>query len=321
MSDNSGSAQPDGDELSALLKEKYREEYRLRASQSMGLLDGFRGKEGRLKKIDERTEKMLERDLKKGVLQARAQEELAQENAQAQAAAAERANPDPDEQRGNFSFLDITGRLEQEEIPHNAQSEFRVSVPDVPKLLAATDEQFIGYVLDTVSRYDMSVPGFQMVDEIRSGAPRQPGEKPAPIYGTIIKKHFNVNAGRIDRTPEQQGVMTLFHSTAQKPFIDTAHMAIHSFNQTGIVTPHMREDFILEQVKDELRNTRYPKTKRYEEFCLDVLTHVVTQFQSMGSLMNGPVGDYQPGAYLDTRPPMVPTNVKVTFNMPKPPKA
>lgn len=301
--------------IESMLREKYRDEYRTLAAQKTNLLDRFRSHEDREARIDKLTDKLLTRALRNGELQARAEEELGLIDEQKIAKLPEEDKP------GAFDFLGMD-KVTADEVPNkNYEGEYKISIPNTTALKAASDEQFLGYVLDSLDRYNIKSPGFIAVPEMntQSGVKRvnEKGEK-AQLIGTFIKKKFNVvsSAGgnHIERAPEVTDTLLCMHSDEQVAFINTAAVVVAKFNETGQVDQHLRERFIFEQTRDELRNSSYAKTKKYEEFCHQAIAHVLSKMETIGLLTQPQQQQGHGGAYLDTRPPMKPTKVSVSFS-------
>lgn len=282
-------------EIEATLKGRYRHEYLQAAKKELGLMDAFKSAEKKLQKITRIAEQNLQRDFENGTLEARAKADIAAEEKQD---AAEAKAASPQFAPGDFDFLDITEDLLADEDPIVVPpTNYNIDIPDVPKLMVASDETFLMYVMENLVPYDIMTPGYQQCDELRalSQGKIPPGVPRPPILGTFINKQFNLVAGSIVRDEAAKGKMLLMHSDTQQHLVDAGAAAVGYFNKTGKIPQAVREMFIIEQTKDKLRTSGYPMTRQYEHFCMNVLNHIAGQLMSFRPMLGGgPMAPRQP---------------------------
>ncbi len=299
-------------EQHAALKNKYRPEYTQRVKSSVNLFDMmFKNEEQRVKKIEDMTNKLLDRDIAKGVLQAREQAEL---DARAREARIEQkiAEEKPLLAPGNFDFMEWDPH-NQEEMPwqHAPMHDIQLQIPNVPVLQTISDEEFLKYVMNRMQSYNIGTAAYSgsisgkylLILENKFEAVSQFIDQAKPD-GSMEQ----IEVQNIVRNPSSKKVMYLNYSDNETQYIHAAAQAVQSFNVYGKISLRTRENYILEEIEEIIRTSGYPPTQQYAQHCQQVRNHIAMQMKTFGDLREA---WYQPAT--QTAPPVV--NVKVGYNI------
>ena len=312
---------PEDEALFDLLVEKYHDLYESRARKKLGPLDAFSTPEQRLEKVEKITQRLLERDFNNGKLQKKFMTEQAAGHG-VNVAALESVDPDTLDPEELMHEIDqARARTEAE----NEQKSYRINLPSVPHLMAASDDIFVTYVLDSVERYNIESAYYSLPADARKDK-----KNAADTYVTPIAKQFNVHSQKngketefsVIRDPESTQTILCIYSENQLGFIHSAEAAMKEFNESGKISRPTRERFIIENAKDELRNAPYEKTERYLGVCETAIADIKKQLRGVETITDN--DRLSQGAWLDTRPPLQPSSVTVRSKIdltPKPPKA
>ena len=299
-------SQPDAPQTDAqtitAIKQRYQTEYMLKAKSKLGWWNVFRGSDGRLKQLELLADKLMKKDLANGSLQARYTADLAQD---ATAVANTPATPLP----ASIDYTDITNDISQPQAPVRQRPEpedYNVNIPDVPHLQKASDTDFLLYVLETIDPFDLHSPGYVECAElkaIRQNAIPKGFDKP-PTFATIVTKQFDVKAtGEVVRDEKLKNIMILMHSDTQEDLIKFGGHAIAYYNKYGKIPLRLREEFMIEHTKENLRTSGHAFTPRYEIFCMNVLHHISMQMVTFN----------QPRPQTQQQPQQPKVSVTVTF--------
>jgi hypothetical protein len=133
-------------------------------------------------------------------------------------------------------------------------------IPDVDSLKQIADIEFVSVVCAAMGRYDMQAPGFNLAANARLVTPLDPTNRALFVY------------------PE--GAQDLIFSGLK---------ALHEYDATQKVSLGTREEFILAETKDMLRNLSADKaSEEYRALCENVMSFVSSRLTGIGSLVLSP---------------------------------
>ncbi len=268
----------DAETLSAI-KTRYQAEYMLKAKGKLGWWNVFRGRDARFQQVEQIAAKLMQADLADGSLQARYKSDLEREEIAANAPALP----------AQIDYTDITNDLiappQQRHLPPEPE-DYNVNIPDVPHLQASSDTDFLFYVLETLTPFDLRSPGYVECAELkalRQNTIPKGFEKP-PTYATIVTKQFDIQpTGAVVRDEKLKNLMILMHSDTQEDLIKFGAQAIAYYNKYAKIPQRLREEFMIEHTKEVLRTAGHAFTPRYEIFCMNVMHHVSMQMQTFNA--------------------------------------
>ena len=137
-------------------------------------------------------------------------------------------------------------------------AEFKI--PDVAALKRLDEAGFLGVVCDALGRHGIRAPRFNLAAGVPAVAP----------------------------SPDFAWKMLFFPAEAQH-LIFSCIRAMHEYDRDGKVCPTTREEFIVADVQDRLRDREpYYTADEHKALCEKVLDHVSSQLTAIGSLAFAP---------------------------------
>lgn len=134
-----------------------------------------------------------------------------------------------------------------------------IRIPDVESLKKMEDGAFAGVVCTALRRYQMQTPAFNLAARARTARP-------------FVSGHA-----------------MLIYPDAVQGLILTSLKALHEYDETGRISPNLREEFIVAETKDLLRTMDADKTSpEYQAHCDSVMQYVSSRLTGIGSLVLTP---------------------------------